>query len=73
MTRDRQVQYGEITEERQGQINVSSMNMKALSKLVNIAPTATVKIYTETNRPVKILCPIGHLGTLRIYLFPNVL
>lgn len=58
----------ELAEEYLGQIDVSPHNMKALSKLVNLAPTATIKIFCE-GEVMKLLLPIGHLGLLRIYLF----
>ena len=57
-----------VPEEYLGQIDVSPHNMKALCKLVNLAPTATIKIFCESG-VMKLLLPIGHLGLLRIYLF----
>lgn len=58
----------EAPEELLGQVDVSSYNMKALAKLANLAPTATVKLYYE-NAVLKILVPIAYLGTLEVYLF----
>lgn len=51
-------------------IPVHSMTMKALAKLTHLAQTGVVKIYHEESQPVKLLVPIGHIGELRIYLFP---
>lgn len=66
-TRDRQVQYGKIIGDY-GQVNVHSMNIKALAKLHHLSPTGVIKIYYERS-VIKLLIPVGQMGELRIYLF----
>lgn len=49
-------------------IRVEASIIKALSKLNNVCPNGTVRIYIEENMPIKIITNVGTYGTLTIYL-----
>ena len=49
-------------------ITIDVATVKALSKLNNITPRGTVKVYFERKKPIKFICHIGTFGKLTIIL-----
>jgi hypothetical protein len=71
-TCQRQVEFGTVNQEEKKyrQVDVPNMNMKALSKLSTLAPTALIRLYYGSNC-IKLVCPINHLGEITIHLMGN--
>lgn len=49
-------------------VNVKASTIKALSKINNLTSNGTVKIYTETGKPLKFTTKIGSYGILNIFV-----
>jgi len=47
---------------------VKASTLKCLVKLSNLSPNGLLKIYTETDKPLLIICKINGWGKMRIYL-----
>ena len=43
-------------------------NIKALSKINGFSASSTIKIYIQSDAPMKLVVPIGSYGTLKVLL-----
>lgn len=55
------------------EIHVPRSIIKGLTQMNNICAGGTIKFYLEPNMPIRLICPIGHYGTLTVHLrgLPN--
>lgn len=49
-------------------IKIKMAIIKALSKLNNLSTSGTIKMYMESDNPLKLVCRIGTYGILRIFI-----
>jgi len=50
------------------EIHVPRSIIKGLAQMNNICTGGTIKFYIEPDRPIRLVCPIGHYGTLTVHL-----